>query len=81
MDPVYCTQCMQEEARIDAAIIDQNQSLDKNFNRLMGRLKVNCANDGCSWKGILLEYSLHESSCQMDIVTCPHKGCSAMFPR
>ena len=65
----------------DGATIDTDRFPDKAIKRLMGKLKVVCANAGCPWKGILLDFAAHEESCPVALVPCPHPGCDAELPR
>ena len=69
--PNTCPQCIEEGVDGD----------DKAIKRLTGKLKVVCANAGCPWKGILLDFSTHEESCPVSLVACPHEGCNAEQPR
>ena len=79
--PVLCPQCSQEGVDVEGATIDTDRFPDKAIKRLMGKLKVVCANAGCPWKGILLDFSAHDESCPVTLVRCPHPGCDAELPR
>ncbi|XP_062331444.1 RING finger protein 151 isoform X1 [Osmerus eperlanus] len=51
------------------------------LNKTIGRLRVKCANEGCSSTFLLSEELLHSSSCLFQEVPCLHQGCSAQVPR
>ena len=79
--PITCPQCIEEGVDADDATLSADLFPDKAIKRLMGKLKVVCANAGCPWKGILLDFSTHEESCPVSLVACPHEGCNAELPR
>ena len=64
-----------------SAAIDSDQFPDKEIKGLMDKQQVVCANAGCSWKGVLLNYALHEEICPVAMVTCPNNGCDVELPR
>ena len=78
---LVCPQCIEEGADEENAAIDSNRFPDKAIKRLMGKQQVICANDGCPWKGVLLNYALHEEICPVAMVTCPNDGCDVELPR
>ena len=73
--PLLCPQCTQEGIGEDNPAIYSNHFPDKAIKRLMDKQKIACANVGCGWKGILLNYSSHEKVCPVATVTCPNQGC------
>ena len=79
--PVLCPQCNREGVEAEGATIDADRFPDKAIKRLLGKQKVVCANPGCPWKGILVEFPSHEDACPMASVTCPHCGCEVELPR
>ena len=63
------------------ATIKLDQIPDKAIKRLMGKQKIVCANAGCTWKGVLLNYDSHEVVCPNATIPCPNEGCKVESQR
>ena len=73
---VICPPCSREKNAI--VNINAVPNRDRNFQRRMDKLKVVCANEGCTWKGYLFQYDQsHEKECsKMEYDQSHEKACS-----
>ncbi|XP_045186960.2 TNF receptor-associated factor 2-like isoform X2 [Mercenaria mercenaria] len=76
-DEIRCAQCEKEDNESeDMSIINKEQIFPDNaIKREMSKIKVKCANSGCTWNGMFKQYELHlEQECPKASVTCDQCG-------
>ncbi|XP_015222136.2 TNF receptor-associated factor 2 [Lepisosteus oculatus] len=80
--PCPCEACKQEGIFEEPqSLLDTNAAFPDNAaRREIENLPASCANEGCTWKGVIKEYeSSHEGRCELERVQCA--ACKALLRR
>ncbi|KAJ8285629.1 hypothetical protein GJAV_G00029060 [Gymnothorax javanicus] len=80
---LMCKKCREEDRGLEGSssqLTPDNVFNDAAINKEILELRVHCANQGCSWKGILREYEEHQSGCDHALIPC-NIGCGHMVER
>ncbi|MBN3323843.1 TRAF2 factor, partial [Atractosteus spatula] len=80
--PCPCEACKQEGIFEEPqSLLDTNAAFPDNAaRREIENLPASCANEGCTWKGVIKEYeSSHEGRCELERVQCA--ACKALIRR
>ncbi|KAG5840983.1 TNF receptor-associated factor 1 [Anguilla anguilla] len=80
---LMCKKCREEDRCLEgnnSLLTPDNVFHDAAINKEILELKVHCANQGCSWKGVLKDYEEHQSGCDHALIPC-NIGCGHMVER
>ncbi|XP_036383854.1 TNF receptor-associated factor 1 [Megalops cyprinoides] len=80
---LVCKRCREEDRSLEgdnSILTPDNVFNDAAINKEILELRVHCANQGCSWRGILKDYEEHQSGCDHALIPC-NIGCGHMVER
>ncbi|KAI1900608.1 hypothetical protein AGOR_G00051670 [Albula goreensis] len=80
---LVCKKCREEDRSLEgenSILTPDNVFNDAAINKEILELKVHCANQGCTWRGILKDYEEHQSGCDHALIPC-NIGCGHMVER
>jgi len=80
---VFCRECITESlrsrSRCPTCRVTQytnNLVIVPFMNSLTDQLMMVCPNEGCDWKGAMMEIKNHQTVCKYQIVSCSNIGCA-----
>uniref|UniRef100_A0A3B3Q7I9 TNF receptor-associated factor n=1 Tax=Paramormyrops kingsleyae TaxID=1676925 RepID=A0A3B3Q7I9_9TELE len=80
---LVCKRCKEEDSSLEngnSILTPDTFFNDAAINKEISELKVHCANQGCTWRGILKNYEDHQCQCDFALIPC-NIGCGQMVER